>query len=1016
MRIFKFYFLLITLGLGGFSIEAQSIDPTSVRDKMQRVANWQIEHFRDTYSGRKKPHHIADWTNGALYVGMVEYAKMAKDDQYWNWLKNIGEQQKWELHWRKYMADDHTIGQMYLELFRKYGDTTMIKSTKDRFDYIMANPSTQPITLDNYKHMERWTWCDALFMAPPIWAKLSNITGDKKYSDWMLKEYDATKEHLFDKEEHLFYRDNSFMSKRDHGKKIFWSRGNGWVFGGLTLLMDEYEPGSKEYEYFKSIYLKMAKKLIAIQTQEGHWAMSLLNQDVYKTPETSGTAFFTFGLAWGVNNGLLDDATYRPHIEKAWNCLISHINKDGMLGYVQPIGAGPDKSFKNETEVYGAGAFLAAGSQVYKMVGGQPIFQISEPDYIKSPKTGMTRKHWKDAALYMLEGAFSYIHSNNDPLKFPKIGNVAYPRWESQVPVEQLEGLCRTLFVASPLLKENPDLNINGIKIAEYYRQNMINLIDSNHPSFIKDKEGKWPGQTLVEFGALSMSMFVIPEVLWDPLSQEQKDILAKKMISYADGPTVPSNWKFFNIFILSFFKDQGYQVNETLLVDYLNKSLEHYRGDGWYNDNPAYDYYSMWAFQMYGPVWSQVFGKKYYPEIADKFKENFLPMAENYPYMFSEDGKMIAWGRSISYRFASVSPFPLLGFYEADIENANWGGYRRTASGVLLQFLQHPKFMKDRIPTLGFYGLFDPATQPYSCRGSVFWMAKSFLSLLSPEDSKFWNEVENNGVWENELKNTTTTNRFYEGSKIMVTNYKNIGASEIRAWCYVPRKDLKQEFRSSENYNKLSYNSAFPWQADNAKGVASMSYVFKTNIKETPYESGHLYRFNKFKNGVYYRKLNSEYIDGVTLQLADIPLDNGILRVDKIQSDKKVAFSLGNYALPDIHGGIKTYVKKRNKKEIHIIDNGVYQLATVPVLGWDSINSIKSTDIHPESKESMVTNVSKTYLPSDKNKVFVTAFLWKKSGEQFTDDELMVVKKVKVKKDNITITHTNNTKTNVSY
>ncbi|WP_232333194.1 DUF2264 domain-containing protein [Mariniflexile maritimum] len=998
------------------AVQAQSINPLSVRNEMARVANWQIAHFRDAYSGREKPHHVADWTNGALYVGMVKFVEMAKDDRYWSWMKTIGEQQNWQLHWRKYMADDHTIGQMYMELFRKYGDSAMIQPTQERFDFIMGNPSKQPITLDKYKHLERWTWCDALFMAPPIWAKLSNITGDKKYSDWMMKEYGASKQHLFDEEEGLFFRDNSFITMRDHGKKVFWSRGNGWVFGGLTLLMDEYEPGSKEYEYFKDIYLKMAKKLIAIQTLEGHWAMSLLNQDIYKTPETSGTAFFTFGLAWGVNNGLLDAATYRPHIEKAWNCLTGHINKDGMLGYVQPIGAGPDKSFEDETEVYGTGAFLAAGSEVYKMVGGQPIFQLSKPDYEKSPKTGMTRKHWEDAALYMLKGAFSYVNSNDDPLKFPKIGTVAYPRWEAQNPVEKLEGLCRTLFVASPLLKENPDLEIDGIKIAEYYRQNILNLIDPEHPSFIKDKEGTWPGQTLVEFGALSMSMFIIPEVLWEPLTQEQKDILAKKMISYADGPTVPSNWKFFNIFILSFFKDQGYPVNETLLVEYLNKSLEHYRGDGWYNDNPAYDYYSMWAFQMYGPVWSQVFGNKYYPDIAEKFKENFLPMAENYPYMFSEDGKMIEWGRSISYRFASVSPFPLLAFYEDDLKNANWGGYRRTASGVLLQFLQHPEFMKDSIPTLGFYGVFDPATQPYSCRGSVFWMAKSFLSLLSPEDSKFWTEKENNGVWENELKNTTTTNRFYKGAEILVTNYKNIGASEIRAWCNVPRKDIKEAFRSSENYNKLSYNSAFPWQADDTAGTASMNYVFKTNQEDYPYESGHLYEFNKFEEGVYYRKLSSEYLEGVAVQLADMPIENGILRIDKIESDKKVSFSLGHYALPHINGFIKKSVRKVNGKDVHIIDNGAYQLATVPVLGWEAIKTITSTGIHPETSESTVTNVSETFLPSDKNKMYITALLWKKSGEDFTDEELQVVKKVKVKRDEIIVTNSNNTNKIISY
>jgi len=177
-----------------FAIQSysQSINPLTVREQMQRVADWQIEHFRDTYSDREKPHHIADWTNGALYIGMVKFAEMAKDDTYWKWLNKIGNQQEWKLHRRKYMADDHVVGQMFLELYRKYGDSTMIHPTKERLDWIMKNPSQQPITLDNYKHLERWTWCDALFMGPPVWAKLAKITGDQKYTDWMLKEYEVT--------------------------------------------------------------------------------------------------------------------------------------------------------------------------------------------------------------------------------------------------------------------------------------------------------------------------------------------------------------------------------------------------------------------------------------------------------------------------------------------------------------------------------------------------------------------------------------------------------------------------------------------------------------------------------------------------------------------------------------------------------------------------------------------------------------------------------------------------------
>lgn len=371
---------------------------------------------------------------------------------------------------------------------------------------------------------------------------------------------------------------------------------------------------------------------------------------------------------------------------------------------------------------------------------------------------------------------------------------------------------------------------------------------------------------------------------------------------------------------------------------------------------------------------------------------------------MFSEDREMIMWGRSITYRLASVSPLPLLSYYEDELPDANWGGLRRTASGVLLQFLQHPEFRKNGIPTLGFYGGFDPSTQYYSCRGSVFWMGKAFLSLFSPEDSQFWNAEENNGVWENELKNTTVTNHFYKDSEILVTNYKNIGASEIRAWCNVPRIDIKEPFRSSENYNKLSYNSAFPWQADNTAGVASMNYVFKTNKNEYPFEPGHLFNFKKFEDGVYHRQLKSEYVENVTMQLADIPLENGILRVDKIETEKVISFSLGHYSLPHINGYINKSVRVVKGKEIHIIDNGNYQLALISILGWDGIKTITSQDIHPETKESTVINVNETYNPTGKNSIYITAMLWKKSGETFTNNELSFIKKVKTKRNKVEI------------
>lgn len=350
---------------------AQEVKPEEVKTIMAKVADWQIDHFMDLYSGHIEPHHMLDWTNGALYVGMVKWAKMADDDQYYKWLTRIGNKHKWQLHERTYHADDHTVGQMYIELYREFSDEKMIQPTIKQFNFIMMHPSQSVMNWRTQYHQDRWNWCDALFMSPPVWAKLYNITGEQKYLDFMMKEFKATTDFLFDKEESLYYRDESYIGKLDNGTKIFWSRGNGWVFAGLTNIMDELDPKTEEYKYFLDIYKKMAKKLLAIQTPEGHWAMSLLGQDFYPTPETSGSSFYTYGFAWGINNGILDKETYGPAVKKGWNAMVSYVTKDGMLGYVQPIGAAPGKAWPNRSEVYGTGAFLSAGSEVYKLYGGK---------------------------------------------------------------------------------------------------------------------------------------------------------------------------------------------------------------------------------------------------------------------------------------------------------------------------------------------------------------------------------------------------------------------------------------------------------------------------------------------------------------------------------------------------------------------------------------------------------------------------------------------------------------------
>lgn len=352
-------------------IQAQEIEPEEVKQVMKRVADWQIAHFKECYSGREKPHHPLDWTNAALYVGMVKWAAMANDESYYNWLKDIGTDKEWVLHRRKYHADDHAVGQMYIELYRKYKDENMIEPTKKHFDFIMYHPSQSKLNWKTPYHQDRWNWCDALFMSPPVWAKLYKTTGEKKYLDFMMDEYKATVDFLFDKQESFFYRDERFITQEDHGTKVFWSRGNGWVFAGLVNILRELDPQSKEYKYFLKLYKKMAKKLLEIQTPQGHWAMSLLGQEFYPTPETSGSSFYIYGFAWGIINRILDKEDYLPAVKKGWNAMVGHVTEEGMLGYVQPIGAAPGNAWPDKTEVYGTGAFLSAGSEVYKLYGGK---------------------------------------------------------------------------------------------------------------------------------------------------------------------------------------------------------------------------------------------------------------------------------------------------------------------------------------------------------------------------------------------------------------------------------------------------------------------------------------------------------------------------------------------------------------------------------------------------------------------------------------------------------------------
>ncbi len=577
------------------------------------------------------------------------------------------------------------------------------------------------------------------------------------------------------------------------------------------------------------------------------------------------------------------------------------------------------------------------------------VFKIENPDYQRSPYTGMTRTHWKQAAQYLLEGAFRHVKNLDTPMCFERTSQVCYPRDAGGVRTATLEGMCRTLFIAAPLLCEDSTLVINHIPLKDYYRRQLTMLVEPGNAQYVSHRGRRGPVQDLCEFGGLSAALLACGDLLFDPLPKHVRDSLYAMIESYADGPTYAQNWRFFNVLAMSFFKTRGYQINDSLLAKYASALIEDYRGNGWYLDDAAYDYYSMWAYQLYGRIWSRYFGYTYMPDIAARFDKQYEEMFDSYPYMFARNGHMMMYGRSCLYRFASVSPLAW-----SQREDCNFGWMRRIASATLLQFMQHPDFMAaDGVPTSGFYGAFDPVLQPYSCRGSVYWLGKAFLTLLLPEDCRFWTDVENEGEWKN-MKKDKVYNRWTEEAQVLITNYPSLGDSEIRA---VSHKE--GSWYTSESYSRLAYSSTFPWQADGKNGEVAMGYVFLN--AQGKWEPMRHFESKGFEQGTLKRTVTPLKNRNFELWLTDTPLPYGTLRCDSVtRIERDTRLRLGHYALPERPGKriAERVISLKNGWKAYVINNGEHELAFIPLKGWQKVEFVRASGLHPDAKESVTINV----------------------------------------------------------
>ncbi|MAW99408.1 MAG: glycosyl hydrolase family 88 [Sphingomonas sp.] len=339
-----------------------------------QLADWQLERMNDPRLVSRSTFETDNprsWEQAVFWVGMTALADAGAPPRIRQAILDMGRKNNWQPGDRPYHADDHTITQSYLWAAKHGAPKGAIAPTRAAFDRIIDQPAITSLAFyvpppgkGDIECLKRWCWCDALFMAPPALVELSRQTGDPRYRQFAMREFWATKDFLYDPAEHLFYRDSRFFERRDDAqRKLFWSRGNGWVFAGMARIIPRLPVQSPDRKKMESLFVEMAAKLKELQKPDGYWAPSLLAPE-NSPPETSGTAFFTYGLAWGIRNGLLSRAEYGPVAQKGWSALTRAIQPDGRLGYVQQVSDRPEKVEPMDTQYYGVGAFLLAASEM----------------------------------------------------------------------------------------------------------------------------------------------------------------------------------------------------------------------------------------------------------------------------------------------------------------------------------------------------------------------------------------------------------------------------------------------------------------------------------------------------------------------------------------------------------------------------------------------------------------------------------------------------------------------------
>lgn len=372
----KIKFILLFSSIVCF-IQSQTLPlKQQVLDKMKLANSYFMTKWPDPtkaiVTNKTRPSNL--WTRGTYYEGLMQLYYLSQEATLLKYAVDWGTFHQWQPTYTGFtptrIADNQCCGQTYLELYQIDPKPERIATMQSSIDLMV-----------NTTKVNDWWWIDALHMAMPVFTKFGIIKNDNKYYEKMYDLYNYTKNQakglgLYNKADSLWYRDSVYLppTKSPNGKPVYWSRGNGWVFAALARTLDVMPANAPHRDEYVNTFKQMAGKLIRIQRTDGFWNCNLGDPNDYGGKETSGTVFFTFGLAWGINNNLLDSASYYKHVALAWNGLVKDaLHTDGKLGYVQSAGSKPSDgqplSYTKlpDFEDFGLGGFLLAGSEVYRL-------------------------------------------------------------------------------------------------------------------------------------------------------------------------------------------------------------------------------------------------------------------------------------------------------------------------------------------------------------------------------------------------------------------------------------------------------------------------------------------------------------------------------------------------------------------------------------------------------------------------------------------------------------------------